>query len=118
MRIGDICAALGGQLLGDAAIEVERIASLERADERALAVLSNPRLHALAESSRAGAIVVSEGFAADHAHEMPCALIAVKNPMLAMVRAIELLWQPPVRPVGVDARASVHPEARLGAGTS
>jgi len=118
VKIGDIASALGGRLLGDAAVEVDRIASLEAADGRALAVLSNPRFHAQAVRSRAGAVVVSEGFAADRAHEMPCPLIAVNNPLLAMVRVLELLWHPLQRPTGLSDLAFVHPEAQLGAGVS
>lgn len=118
MRIGDICSALGGRLLGDPGVEVDRIASLEGADSRALAVLSNPRFHAQALRSKAGVVVVSESFAADRAHEMPCPLIAVPNPLLAVVHVIELLWQPPQRPAGLSDLAFVHPEAQLGAGVS
>ncbi|MFH1809267.1 MAG: UDP-3-O-(3-hydroxymyristoyl)glucosamine N-acyltransferase [Pseudomonadota bacterium] len=114
MRLGDIASALGGRLLGDAEVDIERAASLESADAHCLAILANPRYRARAMQTRAAALVMSESMAADHAHEFPCPVIAVTNPLLAMAEAVRLLWSPPQREIGISELAYVHPEAELG----
>jgi len=43
VRIGEIAALLGGELLGDATLEVERIAPLDSADARAIGFLAHAR---------------------------------------------------------------------------
>ena len=113
MKLGEIAASLGGRLIGDPEIAIERVASLEGADTGCLAFLSNPRYGAQAKLTRAAAIVAAEGYAAEHAHELPCPVIAVDNPLLCIAQIVQLLWQPPQREPGVSADAWVHPDATL-----
>ena len=42
LRLGDIVEAIGGELLGDAQIEVEGLAPLDRARSHQICFLSNP----------------------------------------------------------------------------
>ncbi len=113
MKLAAIAEALGGRLIGDPEVEVSRPASLQSADGTSLAFLTNPRYRSLAEQTEAAALVAAESVAADHADEFPCPVIAVENPLLAMVQGIELLWQGPQREPGQSELAWVHAEARV-----
>lgn len=113
MKLGDIAKALGGRLVGDSEVELLRVSSLESAAAGSLAFLANPRYKAKALSTSASAVVCSQSFAGDFAHEMPCPVVAVENPLLSMVQAIDLLWQPLQRESGQHELAYVHPQADL-----
>ena len=43
VRIGELAALLGGDLVGDAALEVVRIGGLEDADAQSISFLAHPR---------------------------------------------------------------------------
>ncbi|HEX7637097.1 MAG TPA: LpxD N-terminal domain-containing protein, partial [Burkholderiaceae bacterium] len=59
VSLGEIVAALGGQLQGDAAQAIARIAPLESADGEAITFVAQPRLRAALAASTAGAIVLA-----------------------------------------------------------
>jgi UDP-3-O-[3-hydroxymyristoyl] glucosamine N-acyltransferase len=58
--LGQIVAALGGELLGDAGLRVERIATLESAGPSAIAFLAQERYRKQLETTRAGCVIVAE----------------------------------------------------------
>lgn len=118
MKLLDIAQALDGRIIGDPETELNQASSLDQAHPKSIAFLTNPRYRAQAIASKAGALVVSESMAADHGDEMPCPLIAVTNPSLAMITVINLLWKPMVRDNGISEKAWVHPEAELGEGVT
>ena len=59
VRLGEIVAALGGELRGDPAQEIARIAPLESAGGDAITFVAQAKLRKLLEASLAGAIVVA-----------------------------------------------------------
>ena len=64
VHLGEIVAALGGELRGDPAREIARIAPLETAGGDAITFVAQARLRPLLEASQAAAIVVSPTLAA------------------------------------------------------
>lgn len=115
MRLGDLAAQLGARLLGDPLIEVRRMCAVDEAGPDDLAFADAPTERRAALCTRAAAVLVGEDFAADHAHELPCASLVVDSPGRGLADAIRLLHPPPARPIGVHPRAVVHPLARLAA---
>ena len=113
VRLGDIAARLGGELLGDAAHEVARIGPLEGADEATIAFLSNPRYQPQLAASQAGCVIVGPAMrdaAAARGASLVCA-----DPYLAFARLTQW-WaaQTRVAPVpGVHPTAVVEPGARI-----
>ena len=59
VRLGEIVAALGGELRGDPAQAIARIAPLETAGGDAITFIAQARLRPQLEASTAGAIVVA-----------------------------------------------------------
>ncbi|RTL31057.1 MAG: UDP-3-O-(3-hydroxymyristoyl)glucosamine N-acyltransferase, partial [Rhodocyclaceae bacterium] len=57
--LGELVSRLGGELVGDPAVVVRQIASIEAAREGELAFLSNPKLGASLATSKASAFILS-----------------------------------------------------------
>jgi len=118
VRLADIAALLGGELIGDGAATVSRIAPLEGAGPDAITFLSNPRYAQQLEASAAGCVIVSP--AVRDAAAARGAAIVCKDPYLAFARLTQW-WAAQRRgtvPAGVHASAFVEPGAVLHASAS
>jgi len=100
MRLGEVAAAVGGVVEGDAGLEVRGLAGLEEAGPDQLSFLANRRYATLFRKSRAGAVLVSTSEPAHGRTVVRCA-----DPYLAFAKALTL-FHPAPRPA-----ASVHPLA-------
>ncbi len=110
LSLGELAAKVGGELRGDPALRVGRLAGLAEAEPGALSFLANPKYAGLLAATKATAVLAGPGVT-----EAPCALILVADPDLAFARAAALLLPPPPRPAaGIDPRAAVADSARLG----
>ena len=139
LRLGAIVAALGGELLGDPQLRIERLASLESAGPQDLSFISDLRHAPNLALTRAGCVIVAEPLreAAAGRTGGSTACIVVAQPYLYFARATHF-WkqharapaQPGVHPSAViDPAAQIHPDsfigplcvvergARIGAGT-
>ena len=114
MNLADLASAIGARLVGDGSLEVMRVRAVDEAGEGELGFVAAPRERKAAYFAKASALLVDEDFAADHAHELPCAVLAASPVSRALVRAVELLHPAAASRPGVDERAIVHPRARLG----
>ena len=120
-RLGEIAALLGGTLVGDAERTVERIATLERADEKSIGFLANPRYQSQLAQTAAGCVIVSPALReAAEARAPGAATLVCDDPYLAYARLTQW-WaareRPPAEP-GVHRSAVVEPGAVLGPGVS
>lgn len=120
LRLSTIVEALGGELHGDPATLIERLAPLESADASALSFLSNPRYRQQLAASRAACVIV--GAAMRDAGVQRGACIVTDDPYLYFARATRL-WKArhaPATSTGihasavVDPGADVHPTAWIG----
>lgn len=104
LSLGELVARLGGELVGDPAIKIRQIASLEAAGAGDIAFLSNPKLSAALETSGASAFILTSKAAGltDRAR------IVTPDPYLYFARAAQL-FNPPKRPA-----PGVHPTAVVG----
>ncbi len=119
MKLADLATALGARLLGDGDLDVTRVRAVDEAGAGDLGFAAAPRERKAAYATKATCLLVEEEFAAEHAHELPCAVLAAASAPAALVRAIELLHAPVAAPTaGVDERAVVDARARLGAACS
>ena len=115
-RLGDLVDSLGGELIGDPALQVSGIAPLEAAGPAHITFLSNPKLRNAAAATGAGALIISRvehekltGYAG--------ARILSDNPYAYFARAAQYfvaLCTPPAVP-GIDPSASVDPSANVAA---
>jgi UDP-3-O-[3-hydroxymyristoyl] glucosamine N-acyltransferase len=116
MRLADLAAALDARLVGDGDVVVQRVRNVEDAEGHDVAFVAHAHERAAAFHTRAAAVLVDEDFAADHAHELPCAVLAAADAGRALGRALSLLHPCPALPAGVHPRAVVDASAVIGAG--
>ena len=113
MKLRDIAAALGCELIGDGELEIRGVAGLELAGPDQVTFLANPRYAHKVKHTRAGAILVSEPV-----RGVPIACLISANPYLDFARTLELFYRPPRPPPGIHPLAAVAPSARIGEGAS
>jgi UDP-3-O-[3-hydroxymyristoyl] glucosamine N-acyltransferase len=109
---GQLARAVKGRLRGDPERVLTGIRSLEEAGEADLSFLANPRYLGQARHSRAGVIVCAGGALEGRDR------IEVDHPHLALAAAIGLLHPAAAPPTGIDPRAAVGRDCRLGEGVS
>ncbi len=116
-RLGALVERLGGQLVGDANLEVTGIAPLADAGVSHISFLSNSKLRAEALQSKAAALIVSAADDAFIAAGYTGARIVVPNPYVYFARAAQYFESLTAiaPPAGVHASAVVADSARVAA---
>ena len=111
--LGEIALAIGGELVGDADVRVDRIAPLLTAGSDSISFLSNPRYVAQLADTRAACVIV--GPAAREAAVAHGAAIVLDDPYLGFARLTQWWAARSRRPAvsGVHPLACVEPGARL-----
>ena len=120
LQLGEIVAALGGELHGDAGLRIEGLAPLESAHPPHLSFLSNPKYRQQLDASRAGCVIVAPAVREQALARGAC--IVTDDPYLYFARATQLWKRTQARPVGpaihpsaaIDSEAVVAPDARIG----
>ncbi len=110
-----IAKHLGGEVIGDPGLVLERFAPADRAQTGDLTFAENESYFTRAEQSAASAIIVDGAFASKSK-----TLIRVSNARLAFAKVLPLFFPEPVYPAGihpsaiVPASAQVDPSAYIG----
>jgi UDP-3-O-[3-hydroxymyristoyl] glucosamine N-acyltransferase len=109
-----IAEAVGARLIGDGAIEIAGVASIEAATQSDLVFVEDEKYLRAALQSEAAAVIAGE-FA--NASSVKPVLVS-DHPKLAFARAARLLYAVPRRegPASVHAASTVHSSAILGSG--
>jgi UDP-3-O-[3-hydroxymyristoyl] glucosamine N-acyltransferase len=111
VTVAEIVARLGGDCLGDAAIAIDRIATLDAAQPSHIAFLANPRYRAQLTTTRAGCVIVAPAQAEEAAARGTA--IVVADPYLYYAR-LSQWWAE----AGRDMTAGVHPSAVVEPGAT
>lgn len=110
-RLDELARRLGAEVVGDATLNIRRLATLATATDGDLSFLTNPRYREQALRSAASALLVDRGV------ELPGrTLLVVSEPYLALAELLDLLYPPVVQPIGVDEQARVASSAQLSEG--
>jgi UDP-3-O-[3-hydroxymyristoyl] glucosamine N-acyltransferase len=114
-RLGELVERLGGQLVGDANIEVFGIAPLDGAEASHITFLSNPKLRAKAAATRAAALILSEADDAVVGTSFKGARIVTANPYAYFARAAQLFvqLQTPITLPSIHSSACIDPSAQI-----
>jgi UDP-3-O-[3-hydroxymyristoyl] glucosamine N-acyltransferase len=113
IRLADLAAKLGADLVGDGSFEVEGVRPLDTARAEHLSFLHNPKYVEEAKASDAGAILVADPEILPGRNLMVC-----PEPYLALAHALEI-FHPVERPEpGVHSSAVVADEVTVGEGAS
>ena len=107
VRLGELAAAIGGEVVGNADIPITSISSLAEAGAGSITFLANPRYAPMLEDCQAAAVLIA---AADPKHDH-LSQVVVPNPDFAFAQVVDRFGpQQPRMPVGV------HPTAVIGDG--
>jgi UDP-3-O-[3-hydroxymyristoyl] glucosamine N-acyltransferase len=113
VKLREIAAALGCEVVGDADLEITGLAPMERAGPTELTFLANPKYAHKVKHTKAGAILIAEAV-----RDLPVASVVSKNPYLDFARALEMFYQPPRPCPGIHPLASVAQTAEIGEGAA
>lgn len=112
MKLSAIASALQVRLEnGSPNTEINGINGIEQAGPGELTFVSNPKYAALARTTKASAVIVSEDFPA-----LTTAMLRAKDPYLTFARALELFHPAEKYAAGVHATAAVDRTAKIGKG--
>jgi len=103
VRLDEIVARFGGELIGDGSRSIRQVASLDSAGLGEIAFLANPKYRKNLPATRASAVILSAAAAAD----CPTACIVCAEPYLYFARVA--LWLNPLAP----ATPGIHPSATV-----
>lgn len=111
--LGSIVEALGGELIGDPALAIDRLAPLASAVAGELAFVAQPRYANQISSTQASALIVPPALL--DAAQAYLACIVTPDPYLYFARLTQW-WRAqhaPVSPPRVDPLANIHPDAQV-----
>ncbi|MEZ2293214.1 UDP-3-O-(3-hydroxymyristoyl)glucosamine N-acyltransferase [Variovorax sp. RCC_210] len=113
LQLGAIVDALGGELHGDRALSIARLAPLQNAQPDALSFLSHPKYQQELAASKAACVIVSP--AMREAAEARGAFIVTPDPYFYFARLTQLWKAHHARPDAdlVHPSAVIHPEAHV-----
>ncbi len=110
MRLDELAKRIGAELIGDPAIEVTRVNTLELAQPGELSFLSNQKYARQITTTRASAVIVGPSETSDRV-----ALLRAKDPYFAFQQAVVTLHGYRQHPfTGVHPAAHVDPTAEIG----
>lgn len=112
--VSELATHVGGRVIGDGAVLIKGLASLQAADENEIAYVEDPKYLDAARSSRASCLIVPTGFELAGSGDRPTrALIEVARPKLAFTFIAKLLHAPKHREPGIDSTAVIASSADL-----
>ena len=118
VALRDIAEHLGGELVGDAQLRIDRIGSLETATPTTITFVANPRYESQLAQTHAGCVIV--GPAMRDAAVARGATIVTPDPYLSFARLTQW-WAARQRPAavpGIHASAVVAADAHIAASAS
>ena len=114
MKLSELAERLDCRLEGDGAIDIVRVAGIQRAERGDVTFLTNSRYLPDLASTRASAVIVGSAQTA----RTSAALLRCDDPYSAFARAVSLFAHAVAPPRGVDRLSAVAPDATLGADVS
>lgn len=112
LSLGEIVKSLGGEVVGDPAVRVRQVATLESAAPDTIAFFANERYLAQLKSTQAGAVIV--GLPLRGTLDIPH--IVAGNPYAYFARVSALFNPPDAQSAGRHPAAVIDHHARIGAG--
>ena len=107
--VSELATHVGGRVLGDGAIPIERVASLDSAGEGDITYVEDEKLLEAANKTKASCLIGPAGANVN----LPCR-IEVKNPKLAFALIAGILHPPKQRAPEIHQTSVIAPDAKIG----
>ena len=111
-RAGELAAYLRAELVGDADVRIDGVATLSGARPGCLSFLANPAYRDALRATRASAVLLPESALAD----CPATALVLDDPYARWARLLDHLYPPRAAAPGVHATVVVADDARVDAG--
>lgn len=112
-QLKDLAEHVGGAVVGDGSIEIQRVAPIDSAVEGEITFVANPRYLPKLAQTRASAAIVAPGV-----ENAALPLLVCRNPYLAFAKILTLLQASKPAPLGVLPGAQVSATAKIGEGVT
>jgi UDP-3-O-[3-hydroxymyristoyl] glucosamine N-acyltransferase len=112
--LSELAAYVGGSVVGNGAVEIRRVASIEEAGAGDITFLANPRYRSYLAGCKASAIIVGADLSEGGAGGSPHNLLQVREPYVAFARILSLLAPAPKYDGRISPLASIDSTAALG----
>jgi UDP-3-O-[3-hydroxymyristoyl] glucosamine N-acyltransferase len=109
MKLGELARLLNARLEGNPEMEITGVAGIEEAGATQVTFVANPKYAALARTTQAGAVLVTQDFPA-----ISSSTLRTANPYLAFAHAIEIFYRAPTYTAGIHPTAVIHSTVQLG----
>lgn len=110
LTVAEIANIVGGEIVGDASIQINHVASLEQATQCDISFLSNLKLESQLNTTLAGCVLLSNGYSKN----ISTTSILCPDPYLAFAQVAQALDQSPLPADDISSTATIHPTAVLG----
>ena len=112
--LADLAELVGGRVIGDPDVTIERVASIDDAGPGDIAFVGHPRYRRFLASCRASAVIVAD----EPAGAAALNLLRVDDPYRAFVRIHALFNPPPAHDAVISSLAVIDSTAAIGAGVA
>ena len=107
-----IAEIINGEIVGNAAVEVESLAKIEDGKKGDLSFLANPKYTPHIYTSKASIIIVNKSFSPDK--DIKATLIKVEDAYTSFIQLLELYNQMKFNKVGLSKKADVAASSSIG----
>jgi len=109
-----LAAIVDGRVIGDAQLQIDRVAPIEAADTAAISFVSSKKFVQYLSTTKASAVIIPDVLC----EQCEVAAIVVKNPRAAYARIAQVLYPMVKPPSGIHATAVVDDSARVDSSAS
>lgn len=116
IRLSDIAQMVGGQLIGEATVDIQACAGIDEAKEGDITFIAHDKYLAKAEQSKASAFLIPRSMTLDQARWPGKSFIKVDNPSYSFTQLLNhfIKDRPNIHPQGIDPTAIIAKDAVLG----
>jgi len=111
--LSELARHVGGKVIGDDAVEIRGVASIEEAGPAEIAFLAHPRYRGYLATVRAGALIISRNIPIRSLPKAGKNFIQVAQPYVAFAKILQLFNPPPSYGGEVSSLAAIDPTAVL-----
>ncbi len=112
-KLEQLADLVGGQIVGDSQVEINRIKTIDQAAAGDLTFLTNPKYLPYLEKCQASAIILAPGVEVTGKNLLICT-----NPYLAFAKILKALQGETYRSVGIMSGSYISPSAKIGENVS
>ena len=117
MKLSEIAALVGGEVEGDDAVEIVRVAKIEEAVEGDITFVANPKYEKFLSDTRASSVIVARGLKPPP--EIRLSLLRVEDPYVSFLKVLqEFQSSDPALPSGIHPTAVIASTAQVGSDVS